>query len=148
NKLLRASVAGIEALYKDNGFEQVKVTPDVVDREPRIYITFNVAEGDRTMVSSLKVAGNSQIPLSALRPKKGFELEEGKPFSSGRMSLDRNRLAARYLDRGFLNSEVQTIVSQHPDDPHEVNITYQITEGQQVRISRVLHLGQEHTKLD
>ena len=148
NKLLRTSVAGIEALYKDNGFEQVKVTPDVVDRESRLYITFNVAEGDRTIVSSLKLAGNNQIPLSELRPHKGFELQEGKPFSPGRMSVDRNRLAAKYLDKGFLNSEVKTIVSPDPADRNEVDVTYQITEGQQVRISRVLHLGQEHTKLN
>ncbi len=148
NKLLRTSIQGIESIYKDNGFEQVKVTPDVVDREPKVYVTFNIAEGDRTIVSSLKVAGNSKIPLSQLRPKKGFEQEEGKPFSPGRLSNDRNRLAAKYLDRGFLNSEVKTIVSRHPDDPHEVDVTYQITEDQQVRISKVLHLGQKHTKLD
>jgi outer membrane protein assembly factor BamA len=148
NKLLRTSIQGIESIYKDNGFGQVKVTPDVVDREPKVYVTFNIAEGDRTIVSSLKVAGNNKIPLSQLRPKKGFEQEEGKPFSPGRLSNDRNRLAAKYLDRGFLNSEVKTIVSRHPDDPHEVDVTYQITEEQQVRISKVLHLGQEHTKLD
>jgi outer membrane protein assembly factor BamA len=146
--LLRTSIQGIESIYKDNGFGQVKVTPDVVDREPKVYVTFNIAEGDRTIVSSLKVAGNNKIPLSQLRPKKGFEQEEGKPFSPGRLSNDRNRLAAKYLDRGFLNSEVKTIVSRHPDDPHEVDVTYQITEEQQVRISKVLHLGQKQTKLD
>lgn len=148
NKLLKTSISGIEALYKDNGFEQVKVTPDVVDHEPRLYITFNVAEGDRTVVSSLKVAGNNRIPLAQLRPKKGFQLEEGKPFSPGKMSQDRNRLAATYFNKGFLNSEIKTIVSRHPDDPHEVDITYQITEDQQVHISQVLNLGQDHTKLD
>jgi outer membrane protein insertion porin family len=148
NKLLKSSVTGIEALYKDNGFEQVKVTPDVVDREPKLYITFNIAEGDRTVVSSLKIAGNKHIPLTQLRPRKGFELEEGKPFSPRRLSDDRNKLAAKYLDKGFLNSEVKTIVSRHPDDPHQLDVTYQITEDQQVRISRVLNLGQSHTKLD
>jgi outer membrane protein insertion porin family len=148
NKLLKSSVSGIEALYKDNGFEQVKVTPDVVDREPKLYITFNIAEGDRTVVNSLKVAGNKHIPLSQLRPRNGFELEEGKPFSPRRLSDDRNKLAAKYLDQGFLNSEVKTVVSRHPDDPHQVDVTYQITEDQQVRISRVLNLGQNHTKLD
>jgi len=148
NKLLKTSLSGIEALYKDNGFEQVKVTPDVVDREPKLYVTFNVAEGDRTVVGSLKVAGNNRLSLAQLRPKKGFELDAGKPFSPRRMSEDRNKLAAKYLDKGFLNSEVKTIVSRHADDPHEVDVTYQVTEDQQVRISRVVNLGEEHTKLD
>lgn len=148
NKLLQTSVAGIEAIYKDNGFEEVKVTPDVVDREPKIFITFNIVEGDRTVVSSVKVAGNQQIPLEKLRPRKGFQLEPGKPFSPGKLADDRNRLAAKYLDRGFLNSEVQPLVSRHPDDAHEVDVTYAITEDQQVTISKVLDLGQEHTRED
>lgn len=147
-KLLRESVNGIEALYKDNGFEDVKVTPDVVDREPKLYITFNVAEGDRTVVSSLKVTGNNKIPLSKLRPQKGFQLAEGKPYSPAKLSDDRNRLAAKYLNAGFLNADVQTIVSRHPDDLHEVDVTYQIAEHQQVRIGHVLDMGQSHTKSD
>jgi len=146
-KLLRTSVTGIENIYKDNGFEQVKVTPEVVDREPSIYVTFNIAEGDRTTVSSLRVDGNKSIPTNQLKfGKKGFELEQGKPFSPRRMSDDRNRIAATYLDQGFLNSEVKTVVSRHPDDPHEVNVTYAITENQRVRISQVLYMGQQHTK--
>src|SRR4029079_17231018 len=79
-KLLRESVKGIEGLYKEHGFEDVKVTPDVVDREPKLCIACNVAEGDRTVVRSLKVEGNKSISLNQLRPGKGFELEEGKPF--------------------------------------------------------------------
>jgi outer membrane protein assembly factor BamA len=147
-KLLRDSVKGKEGHYKEHGFEDVKVTPDVVDREPKIFITFNIAEGDRTMVSSLKVTGNQAISLNQLRPKTGFELEEGKPFSPKSMSDDRNNIAAKYLDRGYLNSDVKTIVSRHPDDPHQVDVTYQITEDQQVRISKVLYMGQKRTKLD
>ena len=145
-KLLHESVNGIEGLYKDNGFEDVKVTPDVVDREPKLYITFNVAEGDRTVVSTLKVEGNKSISLNQLRPRSGFELEEGKPFSPKKLSDDRNNIAAKYLDQGYLNSEVKTIVSRHPDDPHEVDVTYQISEAQQVRVSKVLHMGQQRTK--
>ncbi len=47
DKLLRTSVTNLENFYKDNGFEDVKVTPEVVDREPSLYVTFNIAEGDR-----------------------------------------------------------------------------------------------------
>jgi outer membrane protein assembly factor BamA len=145
-KLLRTSVTNIENLYKDNGFEQVKVTPEVVDREPNIYVTFNIAEGERTIVSSLRVEGNKSIPLQELRSNKSFALEEGKPFSARRLSDDRNHIAAKYLDRGFLNSEIKTVVSRHPDKPREVDVTYAITENQQVRISRVLYMGQKRTQ--
>ena len=148
DKLLRASVTGIENRYKDNGFEDVKIAPEVVDREPKLYVNFNITEGTRTIVNALKVQGNSSIPLAQLREKKSFELEEGKPFSPRRLSDDRNQIAAKYLDRGFLNAEVKTVVSRHPDDPHQVDVTYQVNEQQQVRISRVLYMGLVHTKQD
>ncbi len=148
DKLLRTSVTNLENFYKDNGFENVKVTPEVVDREPSLYVTFNIAEGDRTTVSSLHVVGNNSIPLNQLRShQEGFALEEGKPFSPRRMADDRNHIAAKYLDRGYLNSEVKTIVSRHPDNPREVDVTYQVVENQQVRISEVLYLGQKRTRL-
>ncbi|HKW19177.1 MAG TPA: POTRA domain-containing protein [Terriglobales bacterium] len=147
-KLLRDSTKNVENFYRDNGFEDVKVTPQAVQRNKAIYITFNVAEGDRTTVASLHVEGNKSIPSNQLLfRRRGFELKEGKPFSPRRMSDDRNNIAARYLDRGFLNSEVKTVVSRHPDDPHEVDVTYDITENQQVRISHVVYMGYRHTKL-
>jgi outer membrane protein insertion porin family len=147
-KLLRNSAKSVENFYKDNGFEQVKVTPQAVQHDNGIYITFNVAEGDRTTVSSLRVEGNKSIPFNQLiHSKAGFELREGKPFSPRRMSDDRNQIAAQYLDRGFLNSEVKTVVSRHADDPHQVDVTYAITENQQVRISHVVYMGERQTRL-
>ena len=147
-KLLRNSAKDVENFYKDNGFEDVKVTPQAVQHDNGIYITFNVAEGDRTTVSSLRVEGNKGIPFNQLiHSKAGFQLREGKPFSPRRMSDDRNQIAAQYLDRGFLNSEVKTVVSRHPDDPHQVDVTYEITENQQVHISHVVYMGEKQTRL-
>ncbi|MBV9343061.1 MAG: BamA/TamA family outer membrane protein [Acidobacteria bacterium] len=148
DKLLRTSVNNIASLYKDHGFEDVRVNPEVVDREPKLYVNFNITEGTRTIVNSLNVQGNKTIPVNELRAKKGFELEEGKPFSPRRLSNDRNQIAAKYLDRGFLNAEVKTVVSRHPDDPHQVDVTYQVNEQQQVHISHVLYLGLGATRKD
>ncbi|MGH9514137.1 MAG: POTRA domain-containing protein [Terriglobales bacterium] len=147
-KLTSKSAKNIENFYKDNGFEQAKVTPQAVVRNQGIRITFNVTEGDRTTVGTLRVEGNKSIPFDQLHHGKGqFELLEGKPFSPRRMSDDRNQIAAKYLDAGFLNSEVKTTVTRHPDDPHVVDVTYAITENQRVRISNVVYMGWDHTRL-
>ncbi len=147
-KLLKASARNLENFYKDNGFEDVKVTPQAVQHNKAIHITFNVAEGDRTVVNSVRVDGNKSIPLNQLLfRRQGFELREGKPFSPRRLADDRNHIAAQYLDRGFLNSDVKTVVSRHPEDPHQVDVVYQVNENQQVRVSQVVYLGYEHTRL-
>src|SRR5436305_4173149 len=128
-KLTKQSAKSVENFYKDNGFEQVKVTPQANVSKQGIRITFNVAEGDRTTVGNLRVEGNKSIPFDQLHHGEGqFQLLEGKPFSPRRMSDDRNQIAAKYLDAGFLNSEVQTVVTRHSADQHVVNVTYQINE--------------------
>ncbi len=65
-KLMDNSAKSVENFYKDNGFEEVKVTPQAVIHNQGIRITFNIAEGDRTTVASLRVEGNKSIPLNQL----------------------------------------------------------------------------------
>ena len=147
-KLLRDSGRNIENSYRDLGFENAKVTGQAFKRNQAVYISFDVSEGERTIVGSLQVEGNKSIPLHELLfNKKSFALEEGKPFSPRRLSDDRNRIAAQYLNRGFLNSSVNTMVEAREDDPHKVDVTYVITENQQVRIARVAYMGYSHTQL-
>jgi outer membrane protein insertion porin family len=146
-KLLKTSVTNIEALYRDAGFEDVKVSPKVVDRELKIEIKFNIDEGRRTLVENISVTGNKSISYKALAGKTGFQLAAGAPFSPGKMASDRNRITATYLDQGYLNAEVKAMLRRYPGDSHKVDITYQITENQKVRIKEVLYQGQKHTRL-
>src|SRR5216684_4255581 len=77
DKLLRQSVTGITAFYKNQGYEDVKVDTDVVDREPKVYITFQIAEGSQTLVDNLTIEGNSHLSISALSARRGFSLRAG-----------------------------------------------------------------------
>jgi outer membrane protein insertion porin family len=146
DKLLHQSVTGITAFYKNRGFQEVKVDPDVVDREPKIYITFQITEGPQTLVDNLTFEGNSHISAVELAPKAGFWLRPGQPFSPKSLADDRSHIMAVYLDRGFLNSEFDAKVTLLPNDPHRVNVTYKITEKQQVHVDEVILLGNKRTR--
>jgi outer membrane protein insertion porin family len=146
DKLLRQSVNGITAFYKDRGYEDVKVGADVVDRERKIYITFQINEGPQTLVDNLTLEGNSHISGSELTPKGGFRLRAGQPFSPKALADDRSHSMAAYLDRGFLNSEFDSKVTRLPSDPHKVDVIYTISEGQQVHVDEVLSLGNKQTR--
>ncbi|HZC35762.1 MAG TPA: POTRA domain-containing protein [Chthoniobacterales bacterium] len=145
-KLLQKSVSDIEAVYRDTGYEQIKVTPEVVDHEPEIDVTFQINEGPQTIVDALKVEGNESIPLDQLHDREGFSLRSGAPFSPRRMADDRSHILAAYLDRGYLNAEVNASLNRHQDDPHQIDVTYSIKENQQVRVSQVVYLGQKRTR--
>jgi outer membrane protein insertion porin family len=146
-KLMQKSVDHLEARYREDGYQQVKVTPLVTDHEPQIEVRFNIEEGPQTLVAEVHVQGNDNVPLDQLTQPHGFELRPGQPFSPNRVSNDRSRITATYLDRGFLNVEVKTTVNRSPNDPQRVDVSYEIAEHQRVRIHQVLYLGQKQTKL-
>ena len=146
DKLLRQSVTGITAFYKNLGYEDVKVDTDVVDREPKVYVTFQIAEGPQTLVDNLTIEGNSHIPSSASLAERGLRLRPGQPFSPKALADDRSHIMAVYLDRGFLNSDFDSKVTRLPDNPHRVDVTYTITERQQVQVDEVVLLGNKKTR--
>jgi outer membrane protein insertion porin family len=145
-QLLKRSVESLTTLYRNAGFEEVKVEPQVIDREPDVYVTFHFTEGTQTLVESLRVAGNQAVPLAALDPDQ-FNLKAGQPFSLPLLSEDRDRVMALYLDRGYLNARFKSAVNRRPENPHRVEVVYIIEEGPEVRIGEVAFLGQDQTSV-
>jgi outer membrane protein insertion porin family len=146
-KLLKQSASNIEAVYRDRGYEDVKVTTRAVDREPKIDVDFDIEEGPQTLVQDVQISGNQNVPYSMLTAPKGFELRSGVPFSPRKMADDRNRISATYLNRGYLNAEVKATAQRAESDPHRVNVNYAIDEHQMVRTDEVLYLGQDRTRV-
>jgi outer membrane protein insertion porin family len=146
-KLLKQSADNLLAFYRDRGYEEAKVTPQVGDHERKLDIAFRIQEGAQTLVDHIQVTGNHGVPEDQLTAPKGFELKAGAPFSSRQLADDRNRISATYLNRGYLNAEVRTTVSRHSSNPHLVDVTYAISEQQIVRVDKVVYLGQKHTRL-
>lgn len=144
NKLVRKSVNAITAFYKDRGYEDVKVEPDVVSHPPRLYVNFLVTEGAQTLVRNLTLHGNTRMSWSELAPAHGFELRPGQPFSPRGVTSDRTHIIAKYLDHGFLNADLTTDVTKAGNN--EVDVVYKITEAQQVRTQQVLTLGRQQTR--
>ena len=146
-KLLKQSATNLEALYHDRGFEDVKVTAQTIDHQSHIEAQFNIEDGAQTLVRNVEVTGNGHIPNQQLTVPVSFELRSGAPFSPRRLSADRNRISATYLDRGYLNVDVKATVNRDSTDPHAVDVTYAVNEQQMVRVGDVIYLGQERTRL-
>jgi outer membrane protein insertion porin family len=146
-KLVHQSAENLQALYRDRGFEDANVKPQIVVHTPRIDVLFNIDEGTQTLVQNGDVVGNESLPLEQLAAPGGLELHSGAPFSPRKLADDRNRISASYLNHGYLNAEVKADVKRDPQNPHRVEITYNITEHQMVRVEDVIYLGQKRTRL-
>jgi outer membrane protein insertion porin family len=146
-KILKQSADNMEALYRDRGYEEAKVKSQIVEREAKIDVAFDIEEGSQTVVEDVQVSGNQNIPYAQLTAPKGFGLRAGKPFSPRKLTDDRNRISATYQNRGYLNAEVKTTVKRNAGNTYRVSVAHAITENQLVRIGEVTYLGQQHTRL-
>ena len=145
-QLVRKSVKNIEGLYRGAGYSQVKVTPKVVRKEDNeLQLAFQVEEGVRDVVDSLQIEGNKSLTQQALAPK-GMNLEPGKPYSAQLLTKDRDQIMATYLDKGFLTMTFKSKVAHAKDDPHHVQVIYQVDEGPQVKTASVEPVGEQHTR--
>lgn len=146
-QMMREDADSIRALYLSNGFRGAQVSTEVNDRyqgkRNNLFVTFHVVEGPQTRIAGLKIDGNHAISTATLRSVTGST--PGQPYSESNVSSDRNNILALYFNQGFPDARMQDQVSPAGAE-HEVNLTYQIVEGRQVKVSRVLLTGYKHTR--
>jgi outer membrane protein insertion porin family len=144
-QLVRKGVKNIEGLYHGAGYSEVKVVPKVVRKGEDLNLTFVVQEGARDVVDALKVEGNSALSPAQIAPK-GLNLEPGQPYSTQLLNKDRDQIMATYLDHGFLTMTFKATVQHAKNDPHHVQVLYQIDEGPQVHTASLAPIGNQHTR--
>jgi outer membrane protein assembly factor BamA len=144
-QLVRKSVKNIRGLYQGAGYSQVNVTPKVTRDGGDLKLTFVVDEGTRDLVESLDIEGTHALGKEKFAPK-GLNLEPGKPYSTQLLNKDRDQIMAVYLDNGFLTMTFRATVSHDKNDPHRVQVVYQIDEGPQVTTASVAAVGAQHTR--
>ncbi|MGE5324566.1 MAG: POTRA domain-containing protein [Actinomycetota bacterium] len=145
DQLMNQSVKNIEGVYQDAGFRNVSVKPEVIQRADDIRVSFQIHEGPRDLVESLRVEGNKSIPEAELTPK-GLNLEAGKPYSQQLLNKDRDQIVATYLNKGFLRMIFRATATADKNNPQRIHVVYQIDEGPQVYTASLYPLGQHHTR--
>jgi outer membrane protein assembly factor BamA len=146
-QLVSKGAKNIEGLYRGAGYSMVKVTSKVERDGGNLKLAFQVDEGVRDLVETLQVQGNKSLNQQQISPK-GMNLEPGKPYSTQLLNKDRDQIMATYLDRGYLTMTLKSTVQHEKDDPHHVQVIYEIDEGPQIHAVSVDSIGAVHTKPD
>ena len=143
--LLRSDVATLEALYRSNGFREVKIQTKIDDNyegvNDRLAVHIHIDEGPQTLVGSLRISGNQKIPSSDL-PE--LSTHEGQPYSEQNLASDREAILNLYFNRGFPNAAMD-ITTQPSSQPNREDVAYAIHEGEQFFVNRVMVGGLDHT---
>jgi outer membrane protein assembly complex protein YaeT len=164
--LVAADVNAIEAVYQNNGFSNVKVTPETSTPETiladshsaspngppvsrssaPLTVTYHVDEGRQMRVGKVDIDGNQHIDAANLAPL--LNTTAGQLLSPENLSGDRDALLTAYMSRGF--EQVSVDVAQQVDsaDPSKVDVAFHINEGEQVFVRKVLITGLQTTRPD
>ena len=150
--LLAQDVSALQAVYQNNGFSQVKVTPETVAVKGRvtgtesapIRVIYHIDEGPQQRVASVRIDGNEHVPDKDLRVL--MNTEPGQLLSPRNLAGDRDTLVTEYLSKGFDKVQVEVDEKNVPADPSKVDVTFHIHEGEQVFVRNVLLTGLHYTR--
>jgi outer membrane protein insertion porin family len=163
--LVSADVSALEAVYRNNGFAQVKVTPETsspetvladnpapaasarpgaIARTAPLEVTYRIAEGQQLHVGAMRIDGNEQIPAAALTAL--INTTPGQLLSPRNLAGDRDALVTEYYSRGFGRAAVNVVQQPKPSDSSKVDVVFNIDEGEQVFVRNVLLTGLEFTR--
>ena len=146
--LLARDVNAIAALYRQNGFQQITIEPQIDDNykgdKGEMAVLLKITEGPQTRVGTLTIEGNQAFTTDDIIGQ--LSNTEGQPFSNANVGTDRDNVTYRYYDRGFPEMRFEAFTEPAQDEPNRMNVRYVITEGKQQFVNRVLVSGPTTTK--
>jgi outer membrane protein insertion porin family len=144
---LRDDGESIRALYLSNGFLDAKVTSTVDDNyqgtKNNLHVSFEIVEGLQTRVETLAIEGNHFLSSDSLFAVVGSS--PGQPYSAAGVASDRNNILAIYYNDGFPEAHLDEKITPG-SKPEEVQVSYQISEGEQIDVAQVLLTGYQFTR--
>jgi len=147
-EILDRDAAALEAYYGNRGFLNARVgQPEVSYTDDGITVTFQVDEGDRYKVASVKYDGDmiaspddldSVIALDESAKEKEF-------FDRSILRSDLQKLTAHYSNFGYAFAQADVNLARNEADK-TLDVTYILSKNNKVSINRVLIEGNTKTR--
>ena len=148
--LLDRAEKEIKRQYTSRGFYSSKVSTTVTPLERnRISLTFTIEEGEPSRIVDINIIGAKKVTESALL--KEFEqttsgwftfFTKDDQYSKQKLSGDLEKLRSYYLNRGYLDFNVDSTQVSIAPEKDKIFITIVITEGEIYKISDVKFSGE------
>jgi outer membrane protein insertion porin family len=142
---LQVALGQLQELYRKKGFPKVEITYGVEDGPDSGFsrVTFEVNEGDKALLRSVRFQGNTRFTEAQLRKemetgKFSFSklIGRGRQADNDTLKQDVTKIQDFYRDNGYLNAAV-TAVDKVPVDDGKVDVVLTISEGELYYVSSV-----------
>ncbi|MGZ3253646.1 MAG: outer membrane protein assembly factor BamA, partial [Burkholderiaceae bacterium] len=143
--LLDRAEQELKRQYLAHGLYGVQVTTTVTPIERnRVKINFAVDEGDVSRIRQIKIIGNKSFPDSALlneiklsTPGWFTWYTKADQYSKQKLTGDIETLKSFYLNRGYIEMQVESTQVSITPDKKDIYITININEGDKYTVSNI-----------
>ena len=147
--LLQDDVESITSLYRANGFSRVTIATQVQQAGTKgklalMRVALKIEEGDQQKFGSAALTGVDPVREKYVRGL--MNTVEDQPFSLSTVSGDRDSILQYYLAKGFDQAKVEVKQKARADDPTQTDLTFVVTEGEEVFVDNILLSGVNHTR--
>jgi outer membrane protein insertion porin family len=136
--------------YLSHGMYGVKITTTVTPIERnRVNVTFAVDEGEVAKIKQINIVGNKVFSDSEI--KENLALNTGgwfswytkaNQYSKTKLTGDIESLKSFYLNRGYIEMQVESTQVSITPDKKDIYITINITEGEKYTVSDIKFDGE------
>lgn len=143
--LLDQAEQELKRQYLTRGLYGVEVTTTATPLERnRVAINFSINEGEVAKIRRINIVGNQVFPepelLGAIQlrtPGMFTWLTKNDQYSRQKLQADLESLRSYYLNRGYLEFNVDSTQVSITPDKHDIYITVNITEGEKYEVAEV-----------
>ena len=144
NENLNQDAALLTAFYTNNGYIEAKIgSPEVIYEGSWIYITIKIDEGARYKVGQVAIKGDLILPEEELLRSLNIGKEEY--YNREVVRGDVLRLTDIYSDEGYAYADIAPMIEKN-DQEFQVNIAYEVKQGEQVRFEKIIISGNTKTR--
>lgn len=140
-----SDVQRIQEIYRRSGYFAATVTPKIIPLDQnRVNLVFEINEGTRTLVRSIKFVGNTHMSDSTLKEQISTResrwyrfLSSADVYDPDRVEVDKELLRRYYLSKGYADFRVTSAVAELAPDNQGFYLTFTVEEGERYRFGAV-----------
>jgi outer membrane protein insertion porin family len=142
---LDSSANKLVDFYQDHGYLHAKIDSAQSALSPKrdaIYVTFKVTEGDQYKVSSIKILGNTILPLADF--KKMLKLKSGDIFSKAKLTETQKAMTDALGNKGYAFANI-AVTPTIDEQNKTVALSLFVDPGKRVYIHHITFTGNNQT---
>ena len=144
-EIFREDLKRIKKLYADRGYSDARIdyNLDYDKKHKTMVITIKIDEGRKYTVGEINITGNNVVSRKEI--EDAIEIHVGSTFIESQIHKNAININEIYFDRGYISAKVIADVVFNREKQN-MDVTYNIDEGQQARIEKIEIRGNTKTK--